>query len=170
VFVGKDRLTDYGRGNVLGIQGNLWAETLNAPGELDYKLVPKIFGLAERAWAPEPDWEREKDEVRSDALFRAAWSTFVSVVGKRELPRLDREQPPWAYRIPKPGLAVVDGQVRASLEIPGFTLRFTTDGTEPTAKSPEVRGGIPITHEVRVAAFDRNGRKGHSARLVLPGR
>ncbi len=169
VFVGKDRLTDYGRGNVLGIQGNLWSETLNAPGELDYKLVPKIFGLAERAWAPEPDWEREKDRARSDALFQKAWSTFVNVVGKRELRRLDREQPAWAYRIPKPGLAVVDGEVRASLEIPGFTLRYTTDGTEPTAKSAELRGGIPMASEVRVAAFDRNGRKGHTARRVVPG-
>jgi hexosaminidase len=170
VFVGKDRLTDYGRGHVLGIQGNLWSETLNAPGELDYKLVPKVFGLAERAWAPEPDWQREKEKARSEALFQKAWSTFVNVVGKRELPRLDREQPPWSYRIPKPGLLVVDGEVRASLEIPGFVLRYTTDGTEPTTKSPEVRGGVPIAPEVRVAAFDSNGRKGHTARLRAPGR
>ncbi len=168
IFVGKDRLTDYGRSKIVGLQGNLWSETLNAPGKLDYKLVPKIFGLAERAWAPEPDWAREKDEARSDALFGEAWSRFVNVVGKRELPRLDRESPAWAYRIPKPGLSAADGQVRCSLEIPGFVLRYTTDGSEPTAKSPEVRGGIPAAREVRVAAFDTNGRKGHTARLVQP--
>ncbi len=168
VFVGKDHLTDYGRSNVLGIQGNLWSETLNGDGRLEYKLVPKLLGLAERAWAPDPDWAREKDEAKSEALFREAWSVFVNVVGKVELPRLDREVPPWGYRIPKPGLSVVDGQVRSSLGIPGFVLRYTTDGSEPTAKSPEVRGGIPLARDVRVAAFDTRGRKGHTARLTTP--
>jgi hexosaminidase len=168
VFVGKDRLTDYGRSRVLGIQGNLWSETLNAEGRLDTKLVPKLFGLAERAWAPDPDWAREKDEAKSEALFREAWSTFVNVLGKVELPRLDREVPPWSYRIPKPGLSVVDGQVRCSLAVPGFALRYTTDGSEPTAKSPEVRGAVPLARDVRVAAFDTGGRKGHTARLTTP--
>ncbi len=168
LFVGKDRLTDYGRSNVVGIQGALWSETLNADGKLDYKLLPKLLGLAERAWAPEPDWAREKDEAKSEALFRDAWSVFANVVGRRELPRLDRESPAWLYRIPKPGLALVDGRLKASLEVPGFVLRYTTDGSEPTAKSPELHGAIPLARDVRVAAFDGNGRKGHTAKLVAP--
>jgi hexosaminidase len=168
VFVGKDHLTDYGRSNVLGIQGNLWSETLNVDGRLDTKLVPKLLGLAERAWAADPGWAQEKDEAKSEALFRDAWSVFVNVLGKVELPRLSREVPPWAYRIPSPGLRVVDGQVRCSLEVPGFVLRYTTDGSEPTAKSPEVRGGVPLARDVRVAAFDGLGRKGHTARISTP--
>jgi hexosaminidase len=165
VFVGKDRLTDYGRSNVLGIQGNIWAETLRAEGRLDYKLVPKFFGLAERAWAKNPAWAQEKDERKSTALFRDAWSEFVNLLGKRELPSLAREVPGLNYRIPTPGLKVVDGQVRCSLEIPGFVLRYSTDGSEPTVKSPEVRGPIAMAPVVRVAAFDATGRKGHTATL-----
>jgi hexosaminidase len=165
VFVGKDRLTDYGRSNVVGIQGNLWAETLSAEGRLDYRLVPKLFGLAERAWAKDPAWAQEKDEQKSAALFREAWSEFVNVLGKRELPRLVREVPGLSYRIPKPGLKPVGGQVRCSLEIPGFVLRYTTDGSEPTVRSPEVRGPIPLAPVVRVAAFDTTGRKGRTATL-----
>ncbi|HSD67687.1 MAG TPA: family 20 glycosylhydrolase [Vicinamibacteria bacterium] len=168
VFVGKDRLTEYGRSNVVGIQGNVWAETLSADGRLEYKLLPKLFGLAERAWAPDPAWAQERDAPRSAALFREAWSEFVNVLGKRELPRLDREWPGVNYRIPKPGLKVVDGHVRCSLEIPGFVLRYTTDGSEPTVKSPEARGPIPIAPVVRVAAFDTTGRKGHTATLRQP--
>ena len=94
VFVGKDRLTDYGRENILGLQANLWSETLGGEGRLDYMLVPKLFGLAERAWAPEPAWAREADEEKSAALYREAWSEFVNVLGKRELPRLDASLPP----------------------------------------------------------------------------
>ena len=169
VFVGKDRLTDYGRSNVVGIQGNVWSETLGADGRLEYKLLPKLFGLVERAWAPDPAWAQEHDEQKSEALFRDAWSTFVNVVGKRELPRLTREMPGLRYRIPTPGLKAEAGQVRCSLEIPGFALRYTTDGSEPTVKSPEVRGPIPLAPVVRVAAFDATGRKGHTATLRQPG-
>jgi hexosaminidase len=164
VFLGKDRLTDYGRDNILGLQANLWSETLGGEGRLDYMLLPKLFGLAERAWAPEPAWARESDDTKSAPLYRDAWSEFVNVVGKRELPRLDSESPAWSYRIPTPGLKVVDGQVRCSLQIPGFVLRYTSDGSEPTGRSPQVRGPIPAGGQVRVAAFDRRGRKGHTAK------
>src|SRR5437867_3214934 len=168
VFAGKDRLTDYGRGHIVGIQGNLWSETLGGDGRLDYMTVPKLFGLAERAWAPEPDWARETDSARADSLYRAAWSRLVNVVGKRELPRLDREVPGLNYRIPTPGLKAAGGAVVANLELPGFTLRYTTDGTEPTVGSPVVSGPVPLRGTVRVAAFSTTGRKGQTARLARP--
>jgi hexosaminidase len=166
VFVGKDRLTDFGKANVVGLQANLWSETLGGEGRLESTLVPKLFGLAERDWAPDPDWARESDPAKSEALERVAWSRFANVVGKQLLPRLAREQPGFAYRIPTPGLRAEGGEVRASLELPGFTLRYTTDGTEPTVRSPEVRGPIPFRGTVRVAAFDANGRRGHAAALA----
>ena len=168
VFAGKDRLTDYGRAHIVGIQGNLWSETLGGDGRLDYMMVPKLFGLAERAWAPQPDWAGERDPVRSASLYREAWSRFVNVVGRRELPRLDREVPGLGYRIPTPGLKVENGMVRSSVELPGFTLRYTTDGSEPTMRSPEVRGPIPLRGTVRVAAFNTTGRKGHTAHGSAP--
>ncbi len=168
VFAGKDRPTDYGRAHIVGIQGNLWSETLGGDGRLDYMMMPKLFGLAERAWAPDPDWAREPDPARADSLYREAWSRLVNVVGKRELPRLDREVPGLNYRIPSPGLKVEGGVVRCNVELPGFTLRYTTDGSEPTPQSPEVRGPIPLRGTVRVAAFNTTGRKGHTARRFAP--
>src|SRR2546427_11802285 len=168
VFVGKDRLTDYGRAHIVGIQGNLWSETLGAEGRLEYMMVPKLFGLAERAWAPDPDWARERDPAKSESLYREAWSRFVNVIGQRELPRLDREVPGINYRIPTPGLKADGGVVRCSVELPGFTLRYTTDGSEPSVRSAVVRGPIPFRGTVRVAAFSTTGRKGHTARLTAP--
>jgi len=168
VFAGKDRLTDYGRAHVVGIQGNLWSETLGAEGRLEYMLLPKLFGLAERAWAPDPDWAGERDPARADSLYREGWSRFVNVLGQRELPRLDREVPGVNYRIPTPGLKVEDGVVRCSVELPGLILRYTTDGSEPTVRSALVRGPIPLRGTVRVAAFNTTGRKGHTARLTAP--
>jgi hexosaminidase len=168
VFVGKDRLTDYGKGHVVGIQGNLWSETLGAEGRLDDQLLPKLFALAERAWAPDPDWAGESDPAKSQGLYAEDWSRFVNVLGKRELPRLDREVPGTSYRIPTPGLKAEGGVVLCSVELPGMTLRYTTDGSEPTPRSPEVRGPIPLRGAVRVAAFDTTGRQGHTAQLTAP--
>ena len=168
VFVGKDRLTDYGRTHIVGIQGDLWSETLTTPDRLDYMMVPKLLGLAERAWAPDPDWARERDPAKSAALYRDAWARFVNVIGKRELPRLDREVAGITYRIPTPGLAGDGATVHASVELPGFTLRYTTDGSDPTPQSAVVRGPIPLKGTVRVAAFSTTGRKGHTAFLRAP--
>jgi len=168
VFAGKDRLTDYGKNHIVGIQGNLWSETLGADGRLEYMIVPKLFGLAERAWAPDPDWAREPDSTRAAAQFREDWSRLVNVVGKRELPRLEREVPGLNYRIPSPGLRVRDGAVYTSADLPGFTLRYTTDGSEPTARSAVVRGPIPLRSTVRVAAFSATGRKGQAASVKAP--
>ncbi len=166
VFVGKDRLTDYGRAHIVGIQGNLWSETLGGDGRLEYMMLPKLFALAERAWAPDPDWARERDAAKSESLYREAWSRFVNVLGQRELPRLDREVPGVNYRIPTPGLRAQGGVVSCSLELPGFALRYTTDGSEPTVRSALVRGPIRFRGTVRVAAFSTTGRKGHAAHLT----
>ena len=39
-------------------------------------------------------------------------------------------------------------------------LRYTSDGSTPTAASPLVAGPIAERGVIRVAAFDRNGRPG----------
>jgi len=168
LFVGKDRLTDYGRDNVIGIEACLWSEASNADGLFEYLLMPKVLGFVERAWAADPDWVRETDAAKSGALYRAAWSRFVNAVGKRELPRLDQEGLSFALRVPKPGLKVVDGTVRANAQFAGLTLRYTTDGSEPTPKSPVLAGPIPAKGTIRVAAFDARGRKSASSVVRVP--
>jgi len=72
------------------------------------------------------------------------------------------------YRIPTPGLKADGGVVRCSVELPGFTLRYTTDGSEPSVRSTVVSGPIPFRGTIRVAAFNATGRKGHTARLTAP--
>lgn len=170
-FSGAEPLTPEGARKIVGVQGNLWSETLYADGRLEEMLLPKLFGLAERAWAPEPDWSLEREAARASELYRNAWSSFASTVGKRELPRLVADYPGLTYRIPTPGLSITaNGAVAANLQLPGFVLRYTTDGSEPTATSPVLVEPVPATGTVTVAAFDGTGRRGHSARLQTPTR
>jgi hexosaminidase len=129
-------------------------------------LMPKLLGLAERAWAPDPEWAREGNADKAAALYREAWSRFANTVGTRELPRLDRDGLAVNYRIPTPGLKVLNGTVLANLQLPGFTLRYTTDGSEPTTQSPAVQGPIKARGTIRVAAFNGRGRQGATASVV----
>lgn len=160
VFEGKVRLSEKGRGNILGIQGCLWSETLTEEGRLEHMLVPKLLGLAERAWAPDPAWAGGGDGDLARRLHQEALSQFLNILGKRELVRMAREVPGVRFRIPAPGLKVIDGRMYANVMFPGMTLRYTTDGTEPTGRSPIYSEALPARGTVKIAAFDASDRKG----------
>jgi hexosaminidase len=162
---GRDGLADFGRANIAGLEGQLWAESLRDLERIDYMLMPRLLGLAERAWATDPEWAQAPDPATADRLHARAWSVFVNQLGKQVLPRLDDEHAGIAYRIPPPGLRVEGGAVRANLQLPGLVLRFTSDGTDPTPASREVAGPIVERGSVRVAAFDRNGRIGRISQI-----
>ncbi|MFC5549347.1 family 20 glycosylhydrolase [Massilia aerilata] len=156
----KDGLTDYGKGHVRGLEATLFSETVRDDGRLDYLVMPRLIALAERAWAADPAWALETDPARSAALHRQAWSGFVNALGQRVLPRLDLEQPAVAYRIAPPGLLLDGEQLLVNHVLPGITLRYTSDGSDPSAASKPVTGPITERGLIKVAAFDRKGRPG----------
>lgn len=163
--LGKDRLTDYGKARVRGIQANLFAETVREPARIDYLMMPRLAAVAERAWAADPAWATATNPDQATALHRSAWSGFVNALGQRVLPRLDLDGSKLEYRIAPPGLIRDEGRVLANHVLPGMVLRYTSDGSEPTAASQAVNGPILGRGVIRVAAFDRNGRRGAVASI-----
>ncbi|TPE43882.1 family 20 glycosylhydrolase [Pontibacter mangrovi] len=162
IIKSKEALTEKGKTNIVGIEAPLWSETNRTTEDFEYKLLPKLLGVAERAWAKDPDWAKEKDAAKSEKLYSQAWSEFINVVGKRELPRLDYYAGGYGYRIPTAGAKVVDGKVEANVQFPGFTIRYTTDGTEPTQSSSAYTGPIAATGPVKLRVFNAEGRGGHT--------
>ena len=163
---GFARLTPVGSQYILGLEATLFAETVRDADRLYLLFMPRLLALAERAWSPDPAWAHEADPLAAQRQHDAAWSVFVQQLGRQVLPRLDKERADVGYRIAPPGLSLAQGQVRVNHQIPGFTLRFTTDGSEPTASSPVVQGGVITARgEIRVAAFDLNHRRGRSSRI-----
>lgn len=158
------RLTDYGKSNIVGLQGLLWSENNVSKERLEYMMLPKMLGLAERAWAPEPEWAVAEYSVLNDLYYRNSWSSFANRVGKRELPRLTYYNGGFSYRIPEPGLKLSDGKVYANIQLPGLEIRYTRDGSDPVAGSTIYTGPINEKGKFRFAAFDLSGRRG---RIVL---
>ncbi len=162
-----DSLSPAGRSRVMGIEATLFSETVRAPWRIGHMLLPRLFAVAERGWSVAPEWSALQGPAR-EAAYAAAWSRFATQLGLRVLPRLDRELPGFAYRIAPPGLVVRDGQVLANAELPGFVLRYTTDGSDPDRDSPVVTGPIDAKGTITVAAFSAAGRAGPSARIIRP--
>ncbi|HYH14299.1 MAG TPA: chitobiase/beta-hexosaminidase C-terminal domain-containing protein, partial [Flavisolibacter sp.] len=145
-----------------GLQGLLWAETLTSPAKMEYLLLPKLFGLAERAWSKDPAWATEKDSAKAKVLYQQAWSQFVNVLGKRELPRLDYYNGGYQYRIPTPGISVEQGMVKMNAQLPGLLLRYTTDGSEPTLNSKRYTQPFPAKGIIKARLFTMSGRGGRT--------
>lgn len=159
MFIGKQRLTDYGKTNIIGLQGCLWGENIKTPERMEYMIFPSILGLAERAWAQNPAWATEPDTAKSEVMYQQAWSAFLNTLGKRELPRLTYLNGGYAYHIPKPGVILQDGKYSVNEQFPGFVIRYTTNGKEPDAKSKIYNDAValPLTG-VKFRAFDSKGR------------
>jgi len=162
IFIGKQRLTDYGKTNIAGLQGCLWGENIKTPERMEYMIFPSVLGLAERAWAQDPQWATEPDTAKSSVLYQQAWANFLNVLGKRELPRLTYLNGGYSYRIPKPGVIMRGGEYKANMQFPGFTIRYTTDGKDPDTKSKVYNDAVTVTgNNVKFRAFDNKGRGGN---------
>ncbi|GAB3531719.1 family 20 glycosylhydrolase [Pontibacter brevis] len=159
-FANKERLTEAGKKNIVGLQAPLWSETIRTPERLEYMLLPKLLGLAERAWAPDPSWATEANAGKSETAYNQAWSEFVNVLGKRELPRLNYYAGGFNYRIPTAGAKVENGKVVANVQLPGLQVRYTINGAEPTASSKAYSGPIIEKGTIKLRVFDPPGRGG----------
>ena len=129
---GKTVLTEIGKQNIIGVQGQLFAETIRNFEGVEYLLFPKLMGLAERGWNAHPIWEFLSG-TEEQQVFNQALALYYEKISKAEMPY-------WVknginFRLPQPGLLMKDGNLYANVAIEGAEIRYTTDGTEPTAQS-----------------------------------
>ena len=165
-FKDMEKLKPEARKNIVGIQGELWSETLRHPDMLEYYLLPKMYGLAERAWA-KADWENDYNKERRLKSIDKDWNVFANTLGQKELKRIDKVAGGYNYRIPMPGAIIEDGMLKANIAFPGFDIRYTIDGSEPTTESTLYAGPVEVTGTVQLKAFDTRGRSSRTA-VVKP--
>jgi hexosaminidase len=157
------RLTEEGRQHVLGIQGQLWSENAKSQDLMEYLAFPKLLALSERAWAAQPAWAEIDAAARRRAGIDTAWNAFANALGRRELQRLDHLQGGVNYRLPPPGAVIEDGMLKANTAFPGLMIRYTTDGSDPSASSPEYTGPVQASGTIKLRTFDTRGRGSRTA-------
>ncbi len=106
------------KGYIAGLQGQVFAETMRSPEQLQYYLFPKMLGLAERAW--------NAGRTYSDAKFNR-------IIAERELPAIADG---CNFRLRQPGIIAKGDKIAMNSPYAGAVIRYTLDGSEPTADSP----------------------------------
>ncbi|SDD05843.1 hexosaminidase [Algoriphagus faecimaris] len=156
-----EKLTEQGKKNILGVQGQLWTETIRSVEMVEYYLFPKMLGLVERAWNGDPEWS-EAAEVKDMLKKRGQeWNIFSNVVGQNELPRLATIFGGVNARVPAPGLKKIAQEIWANVENPGLEIRWTDDGTVPSYKSKLYTEPLSYRPGLRFRAFNKKGKGGH---------
>ncbi|MFI2811560.1 family 20 glycosylhydrolase [Microbulbifer sp. JSM ZJ756] len=158
---------------VRGVQGQLWSEVVRTDALVEYMVFPRLLALAERAWHG-AEWELplqagQKFSAESSHVDRRAleedWRGFATVLGHRELPKLDLAGV--GYRVPVPGAVVSGGELRTAMPFPGLQLEYF-DGEQwyPLAAGESVdAGGVRA-----VRALSADGRRqGRAATLAAAG-
>ena len=147
-------ITTEQQAQVMGLQAQLWSETIYSEALMFYHLFPRLLSVAERGW--------------SDETSAREWSRFASALGKREFAYLEELEIP--FRVPPPGAIREAGEIEANTAFPGLVIRYTLDGSEPDGES--MTYNTPVTlgpaDVLKMAAFTPSG-KTRSRTTTLPG-
>lgn len=106
--------------HMLGIQGQLWSETIRTAAQLEHMLYPRVIALAERAWH-KADWEPNK----ASSAARDDWQQFSQRLVRYEMPRL--QQSSSGHYLPPPGAIRENNTIKASTAWPGLTIEYSVD-------------------------------------------
>ena len=164
-YAGMERIMPGARDNVLGLQAQLWSETILGGDMLEYYILPKLIGFAESAWASERSFESIANQEEREAEAQRKWNIFANSIARKEFVRLSALHGGYNYRIPLPGAVIEDNMLKANIEFPGLTIRYTTDGQEPTRSSTAYSEPVEVTGSVKLKAFDRAGRSSRTVTL-----
>ncbi|MEN8116738.1 MAG: family 20 glycosylhydrolase [Bacteroidota bacterium] len=157
-YAGLERLNPDAEKNIVGVEAHLWSETIKGDKMLQHYLLPKLMGFVESAWVKERKWETISDKGMREEAMDEEWNVFANTLAQKELPRLKNLFGGFNYRVPTPGAQIIDGKLHANSTYPGLTIRFTTDGTEPTKSSTVYKEPVLVSGKVILKAFDAAGK------------
>ena len=150
------------RDNLIGIQSQLWTETVTNDRILEQMLVPNLIVFAERAWAKQTDWISNNAPTQKQKMLKE-WNHFLNVLGKRTLPVLHHRFPEIVYDLPKPGGVIENDTLYVRSQFPGLQVRYSLDGSVPNQTSKLYQYPILIDSDdvVVLRSFDTqlNGGK-----------
>ena len=140
-------LTPEERRYIIGVEGCVWTEYMPTPARVEYMAWPRMCAIAEAGWTRAPkDWDGftgrlETHLGRLDRLgvgyCRNFWNPFIDFHKDTEYSKV----------------------VTMSIDAPGAEIRYTLDGSVPTAASLLYEGPFAVNRQQRVtAAAFRNGK------------
>jgi len=107
--------------NILGIQGQVWSETIRTESQFLEMVFPRLLPLAERAWH-KAKWE---GQTINKAQRLEDWAQFAATLSEKELAKLDAAG--IGAHLPVPGAIIEDGKLHANSAFPLLPIQFSID-------------------------------------------
>ena len=140
-----EQLTPEQRKHVLGVQANVWTEHMRLFERVQHNVFPRMAALAEIAWSPVEGKNYDDFLARLPAQlqrYKALGIPYAQTALSVAMQRQDDRSA---------------GTVQAELSNPmGYAdIRYTTDGSTPTAQSPAYDSPLtlPVPTTLKAAAF-----------------
>ena len=152
------------RDNIIGVQSQIWSETIRNEGILDYMFMPNIIVFSQKAWSHDNSWmDISNNDVKIETI-NYQWNKFANNVGQRVLPMVDNIFGGLSYDLPKPGGKIMNDTLYANTVFPGLSIKYTLDGSIPIESSENFISPIKINEGniVNLRLFDNTGRGGNS--------
>ena len=141
---------------LMGVQARMWTEFCNSPADVDYLLFPRLSALAEVAWT--------KPARKNWASYLKAMDHFnehlaaKGIVYARSMYNIQQTVTPKEGRL----------QVELDCIRPDVQVRYTMDGSVPTAQSPLYTKPLMLTEAKTIKAATFAGNEQLGQMLELP--
>lgn len=153
-----DELTEEEGKRILGIQANLWTESITDWGKFTYMTFPRLFAIAENGWTAESNQN---------------WDDFI----RRLIPQLARlESRDIRYATSAFNVWIEhEGKdnaisIKMKTEANGLEVRYTLDGSEPTMQSNLYEGEFLLKESatIKATSFKDGQQIGSTSELNFP--
>ena len=116
----EDKTPVLERQSLMGIQAQLWSETVVNQETMEYMLFPRLLAFAERAWH-QADWQ----QVYSKQNLDSDWISFKDAMVFRQFQMLSKQN--INFRVPPPGAKIENGVLTMNSAHSELLLEFSSD-------------------------------------------
>ncbi|MCF6434936.1 family 20 glycosylhydrolase [Pseudoalteromonas sp. MMG022] len=137
--------------NIVGMQGQVWSETIRTEEQVLAMIFPRILAVAERAWH-KSKWESAGLNSKE---FDKDWQLFAAALSVKELAKLQHDQV--NANLPVPGAKLENGNLFANSAFPYLTIEYSLDaGQSWQAYSAPVAVSDPSVVRLRTRVGKNN--------------
>ena len=160
----SEKLNPENRENIIGIQSQIWSETIKSEDILDYMFMPNIIVFSQKAWSNDPKWTTICDQELRRKTLQKEWNNFANNIGQRLLPIVDNIFDGLKYDLPKPGGVIINDSLFANSAFPGLYIKYTLDGSIPNSESANYSSPFKLNKDdvVHLRLFNKLGRGGNT--------
>ena len=165
----KTYINEKNKNNFIGIQSQLWSETIINEKIFDALFMPNLAVFSERAWAKKESYTSIKNPKKQSKEIDKNWNLFANTLSQRHFKSMKNLYGGLFFNLGKPGAIILNDSLYVRTKFPGLIVRYTTDGSIPNKTSKKYSNPIKINpnDQILLRIFDRFDRGGNYIKLKI---